>query len=341
MASTFLFKICYDEHDIYIVNRKENKMKKLKTILIWTLLLIVITLISLVWQIGDLSDPFNQTILLKVRLPRVMEAVLTGATLTLAGQMFQTVLNNPLADSFTLGLASGATFGSGLALFLGLSFLWIPFFSIGFSLITLVIVLGLTMALSQGYPVRVLVLIGLMIGALFNALLYILILIKPQKLNSVANYLFGGFASAEIENNIVIATVLVVAIVCLSLLIHSIKLLQLGELKGQSLGLNVQRIAFIVLTIASIITAVVVAYVGIIGFIGMIVPQLVRRYYWRFELGTQMILNTIIGATVMIMADFIGSTVIHPIQIPASIVMALLGIPVLCYILLSQYKVLR
>ncbi|MEB7434387.1 FecCD family ABC transporter permease [Staphylococcus pasteuri] len=316
-------------------------MKKLKTILIWTLLLIVITLISLVWQIGDLSDPFNQTILLKVRLPRVIEAVLTGATLTLAGQMFQTVLNNPLADSFTLGLASGATFGSGLALFLGLSFLWIPFFSIGFSLITLVIVLGLTMALSQGYPVRVLVLIGLMIGALFNALLYILILIKPQKLNSVANYLFGGFASAEIENNIVIATVLVVAIVCLSLLIHSIKLLQLGELKGQSLGLNVQRIAFIVLTIASIITAVVVAYVGIIGFIGMIVPQLVRRYYWRFELGTQMILNTIIGATVMIMADFIGSTVIHPIQIPASIVMALLGIPVLCYILLSQYKVLR
>ncbi|MFU0762938.1 FecCD family ABC transporter permease [Staphylococcus pasteuri] len=316
-------------------------MKKLKTILIWALLLIVITLISLVWQIGDLSDPFNQTILLKVRLPRVIEAVLTGATLTLAGQMFQTVLNNPLADSFTLGLASGATFGSGLALFLGLSFLWIPFFSIGFSLITLVIVLGLTMALSQGYPVRVLVLIGLMIGALFNALLYILILIKPQKLNSVANYLFGGFASAEIENNIVIATVLVVAIVCLSLLIHSIKLLQLGELKGQSLGLNVQRIAFIVLTIASIITAVVVAYVGIIGFIGMIVPQLVRRYYWRFELGTQMILNTIIGATVMIMADFIGSTVIHPIQIPASIVMALLGIPVLCYILLSQYKVLR
>lgn len=271
----------------------------------------------------------------------MIEAVLTGATLTLAGQMFQTVLNNPLADSFTLGLASGATFGSGLALFLGLSFLWIPFFSIGFSLITLVIVLGLTMALSQGYPVRVLVLIGLMIGALFNALLYILILIKPQKLNSVANYLFGGFASAEIENNIVIATVLVVAIVCLSLLIHSIKLLQLGELKGQSLGLNVQRIAFIVLTIASIITAVVVAYVGIIGFIGMIVPQLVRRYYWRFELGTQMILNTIIGATVMIMADFIGSTVIHPIQIPASIVMALLGIPVLCYILLSQYKVLR
>lgn len=316
-------------------------MKKIKVILIWTLILTVTILMSLMWQIGDLSDPFNQTILLKVRLPRVLEALLTGATLTLTGQMFQTVLNNPLADSFTLGLASGATFGSGLALFLGLSFLWIPFFSIGFSLITLIIVLSLTMALSTGYPVRVLILLGLMIGALFNALLYILILIKPQQLNTVANYLFGGFASAEIENDIMIAIVLALSVIGLGLLLRPIKLLQLGELKGQSLGLNVQRMTFMVLTIASIITAIVVAYVGIIGFIGMIVPQLIRRYYWRFELGMQMVLNIIIGAIVMALADFIGSIVIHPIQIPASIIMALLGIPVLCYILLSQSKVLR
>lgn len=316
-------------------------MKKIKVILIWTLILIVTILMSLMWQIGDLSDQFNQTILLKVRLPRLLEALLAGATLTLAGQMFQTVLNNPLADSFTLGLASGATFGSGLALFLGLSFLWIPFFSIGFSLITLIIVLSLTMALSTGYPVRVLILLGLMIGALFNALLYILILIKPQKLNTVANYLFGGFASAEVENVIMIAIVLAFAVMGLGLLLRPIKLLQLGELKGQSLGLNVQRMTFMVLTIASIMTAVVVAYVGIIGFIGMIVPQLIRRYYWRFELGMQMVLNIIIGAIVMALADFIGSVVIHPIQVPASIIMSLLGIPVLCYILLSQSKILR
>ncbi|MEJ7245396.1 iron chelate uptake ABC transporter family permease subunit, partial [Staphylococcus epidermidis] len=97
----------------------------------------------------------------------------------------------------TLGLASGASLGSGLALFLGLSFLWVPFFSIAFSLITLVLVLGLTVILSRGYPIRVLIILGLMIGALFNALLYMLVLINPRKMNSIANYLFGGFASAE------------------------------------------------------------------------------------------------------------------------------------------------
>ncbi len=316
-------------------------MKRIRSIVIWLIILLISVLVSLWWDLGSLNDAFNQTILLKVRLPRVLEAMLTGATLTIAGHMFQTILNNPLADSFTLGLASGASLGSGLALFLGLSFLWVPFFSIAFSLITLVLVLGLTVILSRGYPIRVLIILGLMIGALFNALLYMLVLINPRKMNSIANYLFGGFASAEYHDVIIIALTMIVAMVILFSMKNGIKLLQVGELKSQSLGLNVQNVMFIVLAVSSMITAVVVAYVGIIGFIGMIVPQLLRRFYWKYELGTQMVLNLIVGSTVMVVADFIGGTMIQPVQIPASIIMALLGVPVLFYILFTQTKVLR
>lgn len=316
-------------------------MKRIRSIVIWLIILLISVLVSLCWDLGSLNDAFNQTILLKVRLPRVLEAMLTGATLTIAGHMFQTILNNPLADSFTLGLASGASLGSGLALFLGLSFLWVPFFSIAFSLITLVLVLGLTVILSRGYPIRVLIILGLMIGALFNALLYMLVLINPRKMNSIANYLFGGFASAEYHDVIIIALTMIVAMVILFSMKNGIKLLQVGELKSQSLGLNVQNVIFIVLAVSSMITAVVVAYVGIIGFIGMIVPQLLRRFYWQYELGTQMVLNLIVGSTVMVVADFIGGTMIQPVQIPASIIMALLGVPVLFYILFTQTKVLR
>ncbi len=316
-------------------------MKRIRSIVIWLIILLISVLVSLWWDLGSLNDAFNQTILLKVRLPRVLEAMLTGATLTIAGHMFQTILNNPLADSFTLGLASGTSLGSGLALFLGLSFLWVPFFSIAFSLITLVLVLGLTVILSRGYPIRVLIILGLMIGALFNALLYMLVLINPRKMNSIANYLFGGFASAEYHDVIIIALTMIVAMVILFSMKNGIKLLQVGELKSQSLGLNVQNVMFIVLAVSSMITAVVVAYVGIIGFIGMIVPQLLRRFYWQYELGTQMVLNLIVGSTVMVVADFIGGTMIQPVQIPASIIMALLGVPVLFYILFTQTKVLR
>ena len=100
------------------------------TFLSWCICLIGAIGLYLLWDMGSLTDSFNQMILLKVRLPRIIEALLTGAILTLAGQMFQTVLNNPLADSFTLGLASGATFGSGLAIFLGLSLFGCPSFQL-------------------------------------------------------------------------------------------------------------------------------------------------------------------------------------------------------------------
>ena len=189
-------------------------MRKFQIIFTWLIVLIIIMFVSLWWDLGNLNDTFNQTILLKVRLPRVIEAVLTGATLTLAGQMFQTVLNNPLADSFTLGLARGVI-RFGACFIFRIEFLWLPFFSITLSLITLILVLGLSAILSRGYPVSVLILLGLMIGALFNAPLYMLVLMQPRKMNSIANYLFGGFASAEYHDVVIIAVTLSIAIVIL------------------------------------------------------------------------------------------------------------------------------
>ncbi|EOD8050922.1 FecCD family ABC transporter permease [Staphylococcus aureus] len=317
-----------------------------KVLLSWIVILIITTSIYLFWQLGDINDVFNQSILINVRLPRLLEALLTGMILTVAGLIFQTVLNNALADSFTLGLASGATFGSGLALFLGLTTLWIPVFSITFSLITLITVLVITSVLSQGYPVRILILSGLMIGALFNSLLYFLILLKPRKLNTIANYLFGGFADAEYSNVSIIAItfiialfgIFIIALFGIFIILNQLKLLQLGELKSQSLGLNVQIITYIALCIASMITAINVAYVGIIGFIGMVIPQLIRKWQWKQSLGRQLALNIVIGGQIMVMADFIGSHILSPVQIPASIIIALIGIPVLFYMLISQSK---
>ncbi|MBE5661908.1 iron ABC transporter permease [Staphylococcus sp. SS21] len=312
-----------------------------KTILSWIVILIVTSAIYLFWQLGSINDPFNQSILMNVRLPRLVEALLTGMILTVSGLIFQTVLNNALADSFTLGLASGATFGSGLALFLGLTTLWIPIFSVVFSLITLLIVLFITSILSRGYPIRILILCGLMVGALFNSLLYFLILLKPRQLNTIANYLFGGFGDAEYSNVSVITIAFIVGLCGIILILNQLKLLQLGELKSQSLGLNVQIITFIALCLASMMTAINVAYVGIIGFIGMIIPQLIKKWQWRQTLGRQLTLNSIIGGQTMVIADFIGSHLLSPIQIPASIIIALIGIPVLFYMLISQSKQLH
>ncbi|KIJ87503.1 iron ABC transporter permease [Staphylococcus saprophyticus] len=311
-------------------------MKYTKTMCLWIVFIIISLLLSLFWGLGDISDTLSQTILYQVRIPRTLQALLAGVGLTLAGHMFQTLLNNPLADSFTLGLASGATFGSGLAVVIGVSFIWLPIFSVLFSIMTLILVIVLTSVMSRGYPVRTLILAGIMIGALFNAFLYVLIIFNQEKMNNIVNYMFGGFSSAEYNEVIYIGIVLSIGMIILLSLVSKIKILQLGDLRAQSLGLNGRSVTYSVLLIASIITAVIVAYVGVIGFIGMVIPQLVRRSRAHYNLRQQMLLNIVIGGTIMVLSDWLGSVVLDPFQVPASIILALLGIPVLFYIMATQ-----
>ncbi|MEB6413466.1 FecCD family ABC transporter permease [Staphylococcus saprophyticus] len=311
-------------------------MKYTKTMCLWIVFIIISLLLSLFWGLGDISDTLSQTILYQVRIPRTLQALLAGVGLTLAGHMFQTLLNNPLADSFTLGLASGATFGSGLAVVIGVSFIWLPIFSVLFSIMTLILVIVLTSVMSRGYPVRTLILAGIMIGALFNAFLYVLIIFNQEKMNNIVNYMFGGFSSAEYNEVIYIGIVLSIGMIILLSLVSKIKILQLGDLRAQSLGLNVRSVTYSVLLIASIITAVIVAYVGVIGFIGMVIPQLVRRSRAHYNLRQQTLLNIVIGGTIMVLSDWLGSVVLDPFQVPASIILALLGIPVLFYIMATQ-----
>ena len=311
-------------------------MKYTKTMCLWIVFITISLLLSFFWGLGDISDTLSQTILYQVRIPRTLQALLAGVGLTLAGHMFQTLLNNPLADSFTLGLASGATFGSGLAVVIGVSFIWLPIFSVLFSIMTLILVIVLTSVMSRGYPVRTLILAGIMIGALFNAFLYVLIIFNQEKMNNIVNYMFGGFSSAEYNEVIYIGIVLSIGMIILSSLVSKIKILQLGDLRAQSLGLNVRSVTYSVLLIASIITAVIVAYVGVIGFIGMVIPQLVRRSRAHYNLRQQMLLNIVIGGTIMVLSDWLGSVVLDPFQVPASIILALLGIPVLFYIMATQ-----
>lgn len=311
-------------------------MKYTKTMCLWIVFIIISLLLSLFWGLGDISDTLSQTILYQVRIPRTLQALLAGVGLTLAGHMFQTLLNNPLADSFTLGLASGATFGSGLAVVIGVSFIWLPIFSVLFSIMTLILVIVLTSVMSRGYPVRTLILAGIMIGALFNAFLYVLIIFNQEKMNNIVNYMFGGFSSAEYNEVIYIGIVLSIGMIILLSLVSKIKILQLGDLRAQSLGLNVRSVTYSVLLIASIITAVIVAYVGVIGFIGMVIPQLVRRSRAHYNLRQQMLLNIVIGGTIMVLSDWLGSVVLDPFQVPASIILALLGVPVLFYIIATQ-----
>lgn len=273
----------------------------------------------------------------KLRVPRTLLALIAGMGLVMSGQIYQTILNNPLADSFTLGLASGATFGSALAVFIGVSIWFVPLFSIFFSLLTLIVVVLITETMVKTFHVATMILSGIFIGAFFSSALYILLLLKPDKVNSMVSYMFGSVSSAERITVEITGIVTLICILILFMMSHYIKMIQLGEDKATTLGVNVRLISWTCLLLAAIMTAVIISFTGIIGFIGMIVPQVVRRVY-KVPINVQMMLNLLIGGALLLIADTIGRIIISPIQIPVGIILSIIAIPIMMYLMITEQR---
>ncbi|MCJ1764833.1 FecCD family ABC transporter permease [Mammaliicoccus sciuri] len=310
-------------------------------VVIWFLVLLFAIGISLFVGSTGITWKFDNqlewTIFYKLRVPRTLLALIAGMGLVMSGQIYQTILNNPLADSFTLGLASGATFGSALAVFIGVSIWFVPLFSIFFSLLTLIVVVLITETMVKTFHVATMILSGIFIGAFFSSALYILLLLKPDKVNSMVSYMFGSVSSAERITVEITGIVTLICILILFMMSHYIKMIQLGEDKATTLGVNVRLISWTCLLLAAIMTAVIISFTGIIGFIGMIVPQVVRRVY-KVPINVQMILNLLIGGALLLIADTVGRIIISPIQIPVGIILSIIAIPIMMYLMITEQR---
>lgn len=310
-------------------------------VVIWFLVLLFAIGISLFVGSTGITWKFDNQlewrIFYKLRVPRTLLALIAGMGLVMSGQIYQTILNNPLADSFTLGLASGATFGSALAVFIGVSIWFVPLFSIFFSLLTLIVVVLITETMVKTFHVATMILSGIFIGAFFSSALYILLLLKPDKVNSMVSYMFGSVSSAEKITVEITGIVTLICILILFMMSHYIKMIQLGEDKATTLGVNVRLISWTCLLLAAIMTAVIISFTGIIGFIGMIVPQVVRRVY-KVPINVQMILNLLIGGALLLIADTVGRIIISPIQIPVGIILSIIAIPIMMYLMITEQR---
>ncbi|MCJ0966817.1 FecCD family ABC transporter permease [Mammaliicoccus sciuri] len=310
-------------------------------VVIWFLVLLFAIGISLFVGSTGITWKFDNqlewTIFYMLRVPRTLLALIAGMGLVMSGQIYQTILNNPLADSFTLGLASGATFGSALAVFIGVSIWFVPLFSIFFSLLTLIVVVLITETMVKTFHVATMILSGIFIGAFFSSALYILLLLKPDKVNSMVSYMFGSVSSAEKITVEITGIVTLICILILFMMSHYIKMIQLGEDKATTLGVNVRLISWTCLLLAAIMTAVIISFTGIIGFIGMIVPQVVRRVY-KVPINVQMILNLLIGGALLLIADTVGRIIISPIQIPVGIILSIIAIPIMMYLMITEQR---
>lgn len=280
----------------------------------------------------DRSAPF---VILEVRLPRILAAALVGGGLAVAGCVFQALLQNPLADPYTLGVSSGAAFGASCAITLlifgaAVPTTWIvPCFAFAGSLATLYTVLSLA-APSSRLSSNSLILSGIIVSAILSAAISFVKFLADEQVNAIIFWLMGSFIGTS-WSDVLLLTVLVLPC-CALLLIHAreLDIMALGERSSETLGIDTPRSRKRLLVVASLSTAACVSVSGIIGFVGLIVPHLLRLLLGPAN--RRLIpASFLCGSMLLLYADTV-TRVFLKVELPIGVLTALIGGPVFCYI---------
>ena len=273
------------------------------------------------------------TLLLEIRLPRILACVLIGASLAISGAAYQAMFVNPLVSPSILGVLSGAGFGAAVGMFFRLNEYFIQLSTFSFGFLAVAVALGVSALYSRSGSIIVLVLGGVISGSLFTSLLSVLKYAADPSdaLPAITYFLMGslGFASKSfIEISIL---PMCAGILLLALSGKYLNALSLGEEEAKSLGVNTTRVKIFIILVATFVSALSVTIAGIIGWIGLIVPH-IARFIFGADNRAVLASSAMIGAIFLLFCDSF-SRLIFTFEIPIGIVTSLFGIPMFIIVL--------
>jgi iron complex transport system permease protein len=274
-----------------------------------------------------------ETVILQIRLPRVFAATAVGAALAAAGAAYQSLFRNPLVSPDILGVSSGAAFGAVVGIYLSLPVLAIEAASFAGGLAAVIIVYAIAAAIRGRDAVLVLVLAGVVIGALFGAGVGLLkYLADPyNQLPAITFWLLGSLAAANLRDLTSLVPAVAAGLVPLALLRWRIDVMTLGEEEATALGVNTHMLRVIVIAAATLMTSVAVAASGIVGWIGLVVPHLARLVVGPAF--TRLLpVSVLFGAGYLLAVDTVART-IGAVEMPLGVLTAALGTPVFLWLL--------
>ncbi len=285
--------------------------------------------------------PIEETILLDIRVPRVLLALVAGISLASSGSVFQSLLRNPLADPFVIGVSTGAALGAIIAMALNLqASVWgvwgVPLLSFGGGLLTILLILAIAQNRGKVYA-QTLLLAGVIVNAFFSALImFITSIMDPNRIQTYMFWLIGHLDSPDTRLLGVCSLYVAVGWVILFAQSRALNAMSFGEETAIQLGIRVERTKRIAFVAAALMAGAVVSLSGIIGFIGLIIPHLIRSLVGS-DHRVLLPASAIGGGAFLMAADTLARTVIAPTELPVGVVTALFGAPFFLYILRSRY----
>jgi len=283
-----------------------------------------------------------ETIIMDIRLPRVLLAGLVGAALAIAGATYQGLFRNPLADPYFIGVVQGAALGAVIGFLLPIGArgeMMVPLFAFLGAVVSIFVVYSLA-RVGKSLPMTTLILAGVALGAFFGSLVsYLVINSGASQIHGIIFWLMGSFSLTRWLEVWLVLPCVIVGVGVIMLFARQLNVMQLDEEQAQQLGINVERTKILLLAMAVLLTAAAVSFVGIIGFVGIIVPHAVRLI-WGADHRFLLPLSVLAGAIFMILADLLARSLLAPTEVPVGIITALVGAPFFIYLLRRRRRVI-
>lgn len=293
-------------------------------------------LVNSLFKIFDTSDfPVNSEInILKVRLPRVLGAGLTGMGLTISGIIFQSILKNPMAEPYILGVSSGAAIGAAISIISGFYLVFIPvtyttpFFALLGALLASSAVIFIS---GNSLDTNRIILYGISFNFFLSSLLTLLISFNYKKSSDILFWTMGSFSPMNYTKVLIILVAVIIGSFITFYYSKELNLFTMGLPTAKSLGLNIKKYRIILLSTASILTGIIVAFTGIIGFVGLIIPHLSRLFVGS-EHKRLIRLSMPLGAGFMILCDTFSRSIFTN-ELPVGVITSLIGAPIFIFLL--------
>ena len=272
---------------------------------------------------------FARSVIVPIRLPRVLCVALVGASLALAGASMQGLLKNPLADGSTIGVSSGASLGAVLAIALGITFPGIPFagtmiMAILFALLSLLLILGLAYRLDCSLSTNTIILIGVIFSMFASSVMSIVITFASDHLRSITFWTMGSLQGSSYRNAAVLALTLAVCGTVLLLHARELNAFAVGEDNARHIGVPVRRVRLTVLIMVSCLIGVCVSIGGTIAFVGLVTPHMVRMIVGPNH-KRLLPASLFSGAVFLMLSDLAARTILIPRELPIGVVTSIIG----------------
>ena len=283
-------------------------------------------------------SPTAETVLFQIRGPRVVAALMVGAALAASGAAYQNLFRNPLVSPDILGVSAGAALGATLGIFFSLDLWWIQGFAFAFGLGAVAGVYLIGQAVKGHDPILVLILAGVVIGALLGSVLALLkYLADPyNQLPAITFWLLGSLAATNMSDIATTLLPVLIGLVPLWLLRWRMNLMALGDEEAKALGVNVLRVRLTVIAAATLMTAAVVSISGIIGWIGLLVPHFARLLAGP-NFTRLLPVSVLLGAAFLLLVDTLARTVAR-IEVPLGVLTAFIGTPFFIWLLATARR---